>query len=164
MARFDLPLDRLREYRSAVAAPADFAEFWDRTLAWQLDRQSPFSIWDWGHYHAAGIPDLHVARRVLQALLVIGALAAYFVPRRKSPLQLAALTGAILIGVQLVLTHWFYLYIPWFFPFVAVALLASRPVRRPATGERPDEAGVRPAALAGDAKTPALAPEHAWQL
>jgi len=21
-----------------------------------------------------------------------------------------------------VLTHWFYLYIPWFFPFVAIAL------------------------------------------
>ena len=38
-----------------------------------------------------------------------------FLPRRKSPLQLAALTGAILIGFELVLTHWFYLYLPWFF-------------------------------------------------
>ena len=46
-----------------------------------------------------------------------------FVPRRKSILQLAALTAAILIGFELVLTHWFYLYIPWFFPFVAFALL-----------------------------------------
>jgi hypothetical protein len=34
------------------------------------------------------------------------------------------LTGALLIGFELVLTHWFYLYIPWFFPFVAFALLA----------------------------------------
>jgi hypothetical protein len=25
-----------------------------------------------------------------------------------------------------VLTHWFYLYIPWFFPFVAFAFLAPR--------------------------------------
>jgi len=24
------------------------------------------------------------------------------------------------------LTHWFYLYIPWFFPFVAFALLYRR--------------------------------------
>jgi hypothetical protein len=24
-----------------------------------------------------------------------------------------------------VLTHWFYLYIPWFFPFVAFAVLAT---------------------------------------
>ena len=30
--------------------------------------------------------------------------------------------AAILIAVQLGLTHWFYLYIPWFFPLVAVAL------------------------------------------
>ena len=51
-----------------------------------------------------------------------------FVPRRKSILQLAALTAAVLIGFELVLTHWFYLYIPWFFPFVAFAVLA--PVRR----------------------------------
>ena len=56
--------------------------------------------------------------------LVLGALACYFVPRRKSPLQLAALTGAILVGFELVLTHWSYLYIPWFFPFVAFAVLA----------------------------------------
>jgi len=24
-----------------------------------------------------------------------------------------------------VLTHWFYLYIPWFFPFVAFAILSA---------------------------------------
>jgi hypothetical protein len=48
------------------------------------------------------------------------------VPRRKSLLQLAALTAAVLIGFELVLTHWFYLYIPWFFPFVAFAVLARR--------------------------------------
>ena len=47
-------------------------------------------------------------------------------PRRKSILQLAALTAAVLIGFELVLTHWFYLYIPWFFPFVAFALLYRR--------------------------------------
>jgi hypothetical protein len=55
---------------------------------------------------------------------VLGALAAAFFPRRKSPLQLAALTCALLIGFEIVLTHWFYLYIPWFFPFAAFALLA----------------------------------------
>src|SRR5262249_54550323 len=63
--------------------------FWDRTLGWQLDRPSPFSLWDWGQYHAAGIPDLAIERRVLEVLLIIGALAVYFVPRRKSPLELA---------------------------------------------------------------------------
>ena len=45
-------------------------------------------------------------------------------PRRKSPLQLAALTAALLGGFELVLTHWFYLYLPWVFPFLAFAFLA----------------------------------------
>jgi hypothetical protein len=61
---------------------------------------------------------------VLEVLLAVGAVAAALWPRHKSPLQLAALTAALLIGFELVLTHWFYLYLPWFFPFVAVAALA----------------------------------------
>ena len=105
--------------------------FYDRSVGWQLGRESPFSLWDWRQYHA-GLPDLHLVQRALQALLVVGAVAAYFLPRRKSPLQLAAITGALLIGFELVLTHWFYLYIPWFFPFVAVAVLAAAPQPEPA--------------------------------
>ena len=100
--------------------------FADRTFGFQLDRESPFSIWGWGQYHAAGVPDLHVVQQVLQVLVVGGALLVAFVPRRKSILQLAALTAAVLLGFELVLTHWFYLYIPWFFPFVAFALLYRR--------------------------------------
>ena len=98
--------------------------FWDRTLGWQIGRESPFSLWDWRQYHAAGIPNLHAVQWVLEGLLVIGSIAVYFFPKRKGPLQLAALTGALLLGFELVLTHWFYLYIPWFFPFAAIALLA----------------------------------------
>ena len=51
-------------------------------------------------------------------------MAAALWPRVKSPLQLAALTAAILAGFELVLTHWSYLYVPWFFPFAAIAVLA----------------------------------------
>jgi hypothetical protein len=99
--------------------------FYDRTLKTQITRESPFSLWDWAQYHARGIPDLHVVQRVLEGVLVVAAIVVAFVPRTKSLLQLAALTGALLIGFELVLTHWFYLYIPWFFPFVAFAVLAS---------------------------------------
>jgi hypothetical protein len=97
--------------------------FWDRTLGWQLGRESPFSIWDWDQYHARGIPDLSLPHRAVQVLVVLGALAAAILPFRKSPLQLAALTAALIAAFQLVLTHWFYLYIPWFLPFVAIAIL-----------------------------------------
>jgi len=105
--------------------------FWDRTFGWQVGRDSPFSIWGWGQYHAAGIPDLGIAQQVLIGLLAVGAVACYFVPRRKTPLQLAALTAALMIGFELTLTHWFYLYLPWFFPFVAFVVLAPRRQRQP---------------------------------
>jgi hypothetical protein len=102
--------------------------FWARTVSWQLGRDSPFSLWDWRQYHA-GLPDLHLLQSVLEVAVVAAALAFAFFPRRKTPLQLAALTAALLLGFELVLTHWFYLYIPWFFPFTAFVVLA--PARAP---------------------------------
>jgi len=124
--------------------------FFDRSLRWQVGRDAPWSLWDWGQYHARGIPDLHLVQRVLQALLVAGALAAALVPRRKSPLQLAALTAALLAGFQLVLTYWLYTYIPWFFGFAAIALLAPLAV----VVREPVASGVEPEQL--DAARPAV--------
>jgi hypothetical protein len=98
--------------------------FWDRSLRWQVGRDAPWSLWDWGQYYAKGLPDLHVVQRALQVLLVLGAIVVAFVPRTKSPLQLAALTAALLAGFELVLTYWLYTYIPWFYGFAAIALLA----------------------------------------
>jgi len=106
--------------------------FWDRTFGWQVGRDSPFSIWGWGQYHAEGIPDLGFLQQVAIGLLVLGSVACYFVPRRKTPLQLAALSAALLIGFELTQTHWMYHYIPWFFPFVAFVVLAPRRRRTPA--------------------------------
>jgi len=104
--------------------------FWDRTFGWQVGRDSPFSIWGWGQYHAAGIPDLGWLQPVVIVMLALGAVVCYFLPRRKTPLQLAALTAALLVGFELTVTHWFYPYIPWFFPFVAFVVLAPRARRR----------------------------------
>jgi hypothetical protein len=116
--------------------PLDAARiFYNRTFASQFDRESPFSIWDWGQYHADGIPDLDALQKILIPVVVLFSLALFFVPRRKSPLQLAALTAAVLIAFELVLTHWFYLYLPWFLPFVAFAVLA--PASRSAVPQRP---------------------------
>ena len=50
----------------------------------------------------------------------------------------AALTGAVLIGFEVVLTHWSYLYLPWMFPFVALALVGALP------GGVPREAAAAP--------------------
>ena len=116
---------------SPVEAARTFVE---RTLGWQIGRDSPFSVWGWGQYRAAGVPDLGWLQLVLELALVVAAVALAFVPRRLAPIGLAAFTGALLVGFQIVLTHWSYLYIPWFFPFAAVAFLAFVP-REP---ERPE--------------------------
>ena len=60
----------------------------------------------------------------------------------------AALTGALLIGFEIVLTHWFYLYLPWFFAFVAYAVLAE-PVPATVTAEEADERQTGELVIAG---------------
>jgi hypothetical protein len=103
--------------------------FWDRSIKWQSGRDSPFSLWDWRQYHAHGLPDFRIVQRFLQVILVAGALAAAWWPRFKTPLQLAALTAALLAGFELVLTYWLYTFIPWFYAFAAIAFLMPAAVR-----------------------------------
>jgi hypothetical protein len=100
--------------------------FWDRTLGFQIGRDSPFSIWDWGQYHAAGIPDLASLQTVVQVGTLVLAGVVAFLPREKGPLELAALSAAVLLAVELSLTHWFYLYLPWVLPFVLLAVYLPR--------------------------------------
>jgi hypothetical protein len=122
-------------------------EFWARTFAYQVSRDSPFSIWDWRQYHAKGLPDLHILQRVVQVLVVLSAFAFAVYPRRKTPLQLAALTGALLVGFELMLTYWIYAYIVWFVPFVAYAALAPRQEPEPAAEPALDERFPEPVAV-----------------
>jgi hypothetical protein len=139
--------------------------FWTRTIGWQIGREAPWSLWDWRQYHARGLPDLHLVQRVLEAALVLVAIAAAFWPRRKSPLQLAALTGALLAGFELVQTYWLYTYIPWFYPFAAVALLApALPLRRLVTvsGRDSDELDSFGAPRVGARDEDALQPHVAF--
>jgi hypothetical protein len=101
--------------------------FWERTIGFQAGRNSPFSIWGWGQYHAEGIPDLGFLQPAVAVLAVVLALVVALVPRRKGPVELAALTAAVLVAFQLTLTHWFYLYLPWVVPFVLLWLLLPQP-------------------------------------
>ncbi len=111
-------------------APVDAARtFIDRTLGYQLGRDSPFSPWGWGQYRARGIPDLSSVQLIVQIAVLALAGVAAAIPRCKGPLQLAALSAAVLLGFELGLTHWSYLYIPWFLPFVLLALLLPRRTR-----------------------------------
>jgi hypothetical protein len=102
--------------------------FWERTIAFQAERDSPFSLWGWGQYYAEGIPDLGFMQPVLAGLAILLGLVVGLVPREKGPVELAALTAAVLVAVELSLTHWFYLYLPWVLPFVLLWLFLPREV------------------------------------
>jgi hypothetical protein len=101
------------------------SELYDRTLGYQAGRNSPFSIW--GQH--PGLEWLHVVALAFAGLL---ALAVAFVPRRKLPMQIAALAAAVMIAIELTADHWFYLYIVWFAPLVLIAaFLPLRTDREP---------------------------------
>ena len=100
--------------------------FWERTIAFQFDRESPFSPWGWGQYQANGIPDLASLQTVVQLCAIVLAGVAAAVPREKGPRELASLSAALLLAFELSLTHWSYLYLPWVLPFVLLALYLPR--------------------------------------
>ena len=89
---------------------------WDRTIGYQSDRDSPFSVWG----QVPGLEPLRIAILVAVAALAV---ALAFWPKRKSLVQVAALGAALLIGLQLTAQHWFYLYVGWFYPLLLVAIL-----------------------------------------
>jgi hypothetical protein len=93
-------------------------ELYDRTIGYQASRPSPFSIW-------GQEPSLEWLQTVVKVAAVALALLVAVVPWRRDVRQIAALGAAVLIGVQLTMTHWFYLYVVWFVPFAFVALLCA---------------------------------------
>ena len=92
--------------------------FWERTIAYQSDRDSPFSLWG----QVSGLEPLRIT--ILVAVVAF-AIALAFWPKEKKLTQVAALGAALLIGLQLTAQHWFYLYIVWFYPLLLVAMTAS---------------------------------------
>jgi len=109
--------------------------FYDRTVGFQAERDSPFSIWG----QVGWLGPLRIA--ILAATGVLS-LALAFRPRRKSLVQVAALGAALLIALQITLHHWFYLYIVWFYPLLLIALAAvpSRAPRSPGPAPGPSPA------------------------
>ncbi len=112
-------------------------ELYDRTVGYQAGRPSPFSVW-------GQVESLDWLQTVVKGAAVALGLAAAFVPRRPDVRQLAAMGAAILIAVELAATHWFYLYVIWFVPFVFVAIFgaygSTLPGRAPAEREGEREA------------------------
>ncbi len=110
------------------AVDPGLGQFYERTVGSQLDRESPFSVW--------GQTDLEWLQTTLKGAVLILGVALAFVPRRRSLVQIAALSAALLIGVELTLEHWFYLYIPWFFGALMFALFKPPSAPPGGSGDR----------------------------
>jgi Peptidase propeptide and YPEB domain len=104
--------------------------FWHRTIGEQGGRDSPFSIW--GQDHSLGWLQAAVKAAVVGLAVLVA-----FRPRRRDLVTVAALGAAVVIGMELTVDHWFYLYIPWFLPFLLIALLATGIV--PLGGDREED-------------------------
>lgn len=99
----------------------DVASIWHRTLGYQSGRGAPFSAW--GLY---SIPD--PVRQAWLGFAVVVAVVAGVFPRRgeeRTPERLAALAAGVLIAAELAAVYWFYTYIVWFLPAVAIAVLGG---------------------------------------
>src|SRR5262249_40273250 len=94
-----------------------FRELYDRSLGYQASRGSPFSLW-------GQAPSLHFLQTISKVFAVTLAALFFFVPRRRSTAQVAALAAVLLIAVQVTANHWFYPYVVWFAPLVLIAVFA----------------------------------------
>ncbi len=136
-----------------VLLDGNFHAFWRDTISYQSNRGSPFSVWGlWG--------GLSFAQRLVQGAAAALALLVMVFPRRRGIVEVAALGAAVLIALQLGISHWFYLYIPWFFPLVLVALVAAQPASAlsPADSPSASAAGSEPAPAPAQSLLPASAP------
>ena len=89
---FVLASSRSRRVMLWPAIDPGLHTFYDRTIAYQAGRDSPFSIWG----QVAGLEPLRIA--ILVAAGGLLAIAFAFRPRRKTLTQVAALGAALLIG------------------------------------------------------------------
>jgi hypothetical protein len=124
---------------AAVSIPAfahdSLRTLYERTIAYQDSRESPFSLWGlYGHP-----PGIEYAQAAVQGAALALALAVAFLPRRADLVGLAATAAAVLIAVELGINHWFYLYIPWFFGVAIFALLGQFSFERGADRDAPSE-------------------------
>ena len=125
----------------------DLSTVWDRTIGFQSARGSPFSVW--GYPGGLGARPSTCGRRSPRS------------SRWRWRSSRAGATSqawprcarAILIALQLGVTHWFYLYIAWFFPLVMLCAArtstCSIAAARGGCGAQRDDDGVEPGVVLG---------------
>ena len=95
-----------------------FMLFYERTIAFQGDRETPWTIF-------TQVPELAFLQQPLLAAVILLAFVVAVWPRRRTMRRLAAFSAALVIGFQLTTNYWFYPYVTWFEPFVFLSLLLA---------------------------------------
>jgi hypothetical protein len=102
--------------------------FFERTLAFQGERETPWTIF-------TQVPELRPLQQPLTAAVILLGFIVAIYPKKRTVRRLAAFSAALVIAVQLTVNYWFYPYITWFEPFVFVALLLATNEKTPLDGE-----------------------------
>lgn len=92
--------------------------FYEKTLAFQEERETPWTIY-------SQVPQLAFLQRPLFSAVILLAFVVAVFPRKRTIRRLAAFSAALVIGLQITSNYWFYPYIIWFEPFVFLALLTA---------------------------------------
>lgn len=108
-------------------APGGLAFAWERTLGFQAERSSPFSLW--GLYGGLDAVQTGVTLAAAALALVFAVL-----PGPSDAATVAARGAAVLLALQLAVTHWFFLYLVWFLPLLLLAELGGGVRGQPGSG------------------------------
>ena len=122
--------------------------FYEKTLAFQGERETPWTIF-------TQVPILAFLKGPLEFAAIILAFVVAVFPRKRTVRRLAAFSTALIIAFQLTFNYWFYPYVIWFAPFAFLALLvetnektaldgepfAAKPKKEDAHGEERDPTG-----------------------
>ncbi len=104
--------------------------FFEKTLAFQGDRETPWTIF-------AQVPWLSFLQTPLTVLTILLAIVVAFVPRKRTIRRLAAFSAALVILFQLTVNYWFYPYVTWFEPFIFLSLLVATNEKTELDGDQP---------------------------
>jgi hypothetical protein len=115
------------------------ATFVSRTVGFQAGREPSHSLWStvafsYGAHVAWLKAVVGVAHGLLAAIVGAFVVLSYRMSYRQDQTGLAAMSAAILIAIQLLLSYYSYSYVLWFAPLVLVALLTESPA--PSTSGR----------------------------
>jgi Glycosyltransferase family 87 len=108
----------------------EVSELYHRTLGYQRERTGWNSVW-------VHFLDIDWLKTTVQLGVVAFAALLAFVPRRRSPPQVAALGGSVMAAAELTAPYWFHTYLLWFAPLAFAGLFSLYDCRVPsgAAGE-----------------------------